>query len=347
MKHFIFITLISLFAACTVTDVNAQAGKGAFIIFKGSFAPDSIKQFTWVFAQREGEGRDSALIKDGHFTLKVPFSSPVAKRLDFTTGDHGVSLPVIYLIDKPGTYTLTGSISINNGLQYCRLLGSVSDSLFRSFQHLYSAAGRTGTEVTDFIKNHRDNYAAAYILYQYGDNMQSMETVEQLYDQLTTSVRTTNEGQTVYKRINSAKNMQPGSTLADFTLPDDKDKPVSLSSFKGKYVILDFWASWCHPCRMSFPHMREVYQHYKDKGLVICSISIDKYKSDWLKAVAEEKNPWVQLLDNKSLAQDVFALRGVPTQMLISPEGKILLTTIGYDETKDEIADKLSSLLKD
>jgi thiol-disulfide isomerase/thioredoxin len=119
--------------------------------------------------------------------------------------------------------------------------------------------------------------------------------------------------------------------VADFVLPDPSGKNIDFKNLKGKYVLIDFWASWCVPCRRSFPRMREVYKKYKDDGFEIYNISIDEDKEAWLKAVKEESNPWPQSLDTKSISQKGFAVTSIPASFLVDPQGKILLKEVGFD----------------
>jgi thiol-disulfide isomerase/thioredoxin len=148
-----------------------------------------------------------------------------------------------------------------------------------------------------------------------------------------------------YNFIQGEKNSKLGSMVANFTLPDPKDRPISFDQFKGKYVMIDFWASWCVPCRKSFPTMRRIYQQYKAKGFEIYSISIDENKKAWLKAVDEEANPWSQALDNIDINHAGFAVTAVPTTYLVDPQGKIVAKQIGFDDAaKGPVEDKLAAL---
>jgi thiol-disulfide isomerase/thioredoxin len=128
-------------------------------------------------------------------------------------------------------------------------------------------------------------------------------------------------------------------------LPDPKGTDVNFADLKGKYVLIYFWASWCVPCRRSFPHMREVYKKYKSDKFEIYSVSIDEDKSAWLKAVKEENNPWLQSLDTKNISQKGFAVTGVPSTFLIDPQGKIIAKEVGFDpEGGSEIEKKIEEV---
>ncbi|NCE72743.1 TlpA disulfide reductase family protein [Odoribacter sp. Z80] len=141
--------------------------------------------------------------------------------------------------------------------------------------------------------------------------------------------------------LHEAVRFVQGAPLQDGELTDMNGKNVSLLaqlSSEG-YTIIDFWASWCGPCRASFPHLREMYERY-GKDVRFVSISIDQKKEDWQRAVGEEKLPWTQLLStpalNKALPQ-LYDLRGVPTFLLVNPEGKIVFSGHGSGELEIQL----------
>lgn len=132
-------------------------------------------------------------------------------------------------------------------------------------------------------------------------------------------------------KADKARPIALGSKYQDIELINPKGEKVMLSAFvpQGKYVMLEFWASWCGPCRGEIPHLRHVYKEYKDKGFEIVSISIDENKADWDKAMKEEKMVWKQLCDPHSFngpVAKVYNIQGVPTCLLLDKEGRIFKT---------------------
>jgi peroxiredoxin len=116
-----------------------------------------------------------------------------------------------------------------------------------------------------------------------------------------------------------------GKKAPDFSQPDPTGKPVSLSQFKGQWVLLDFWASWCKPCRAENPTLKKAFQNYKDKGFTILSVSIDTNKDAWLKAIVTDKMFWAHasdLTEDNAAARPYF-VRSIPSSFLINPEGRI------------------------
>ncbi|CAM4222086.1 Thiol-disulfide isomerase or thioredoxin [Pedobacter westerhofensis] len=131
-----------------------------------------------------------------------------------------------------------------------------------------------------------------------------------------------------------------GKTL-DFTQTDDKGNEFKLSSLKGKYVLVDFWASWCVPCRAENPNLLKAYHALKDKKFEIVGISLDETKASWLKAVAYDGMPWVQVSDLKGFKNDVavkFGITAIPQNVLINPEGVIIAKNLRGEDVLNQLS---------
>ncbi len=129
------------------------------------------------------------------------------------------------------------------------------------------------------------------------------------------------------QEIDAVKNYAVGGIAPDFTQQSPDGKDISLSDFRGKVVLIDFWASWCGPCRKENPNVLKVYKKYKEKGFEILGVSLDKTKDRWIKAIAEDGLPWPQVSDLKgwsnAVAQD-YSVRSIPHTILLDKDGKIL-----------------------
>lgn len=131
--------------------------------------------------------------------------------------------------------------------------------------------------------------------------------------------------------IKQLENVQIGKVAPEFSLPDTAGVSVSLSDFRGKYVLLDFWASWCPPCRRENPNVVKAFNEYKDKNFTIVGISLDKDKSKWMKAIADDNLAWTHLSDLKYWDSEIPALygvRGIPANVLLDPDGVIVAKNI-------------------
>ena len=138
-------------------------------------------------------------------------------------------------------------------------------------------------------------------------------------------------------RLALARLLKPGKPIPAISYPDEKGKLQALEQFKGKYLLIDFWASWCGPCRAAVPKVKRLYAQYKDKGFEVVSISIDDSKSAWIKAMEEEQMPWQQWLSpDKMATMKNFLFSAIPTLYLVDREGKIMGSYTGYSENMEK-----------
>lgn len=161
------------------------------------------------------------------------------------------------------------------------------------------------------------------------------------YDELSDAAKASYYGQKVKEELYPAGEV--GSAVAEFTVKDNDGKEVTLASLREgkKYLLIDFWASWCNPCRKEIPNLKNLYKLYGDKGFQIVSISIDKKKAEWEKALEEEQLPWPNFLDETGVA-DLYKVRFVPTMYLIDAQG----TLVGENLRGQALADKLKELFQ-
>jgi thiol-disulfide isomerase/thioredoxin len=199
-----------------------------------------------------------------------------------------------------------------------------------------------------FFAAHPQSYATAFYL-QYHINDLTLDSLQMFYNNLGTIVQQSRYGKNINKEIEKLRAGSPGSTAKDFTATDINGNTLTLSDLKGKYVLIDFWASWCVPCRKSMPHVKELYTQYKNKGLEIIGVSDDDNDSTaWKKAVEKDGTgiwhnvlrglDWTKLRNNEKNEKDIsdkFGIYSLPTKILINREGIIIGR---YDKGTDEEA---------
>lgn len=157
--------------------------------------------------------------------------------------------------------------------------------------------------------------------------MGSYDEVKPLYDALDTSMKNKPHGKKLSERINILQRSRIGNPILRFTQNDQEGKPVDFDMFKGSYVLIDFWASWCAPCREENPNVLKQYNLYKDRNFTVLGISLDDNDTHWKKAIIEDALPWVQVSDLKGFDNEVssyYGIGGIPSTLLVDPEGKII-----------------------
>ncbi|HMP91660.1 MAG TPA: TlpA disulfide reductase family protein, partial [Phnomibacter sp.] len=165
------------------------------------------------------------------------------------------------------------------------------------------------------------------------------------YDTLSPAVKQSFFGKKIGDIVKASKSTEIGNMAPDFTLNNPDGKPVSLSSLRGQYVLVDFWASWCGPCRQENPNVVKAYQAYKSKGFTILGVSLDKDRDPWLEAIKKDKLTWEQVSDLKfwqSPVVELYGIRGIPANVLLDKEGKIIAKNLRGADLEAKLAEVLN-----
>jgi thiol-disulfide isomerase/thioredoxin len=182
--------------------------------------------------------------------------------------------------------------------------------------------------------------------------------LKSIYNQFTASIKNSRAGKLLYDKIESLVATAIGKPLINFSQVGYDGKVVNTAELKGKVIILDFWGSWCVPCRKSHPGLKKIYEKYHAKGLEIIGIAnestlVGKTKEEqtkaWQKAINEDKLPWLQILydDTKNDLVKMFEITGYPTKFIIDQNGKFALKVLGASENSEaDLEKKIAELIK-
>jgi len=206
----------------------------------------------------------------------------------------------------------------------------------------------TKTICLSFITNHPNSLVSVAALETYAGDAANPVIVESIFNSLSDGVRSGKIGAAFAVKIEQMKNTAINNLAPDFTMTDTAGKMVSLHDFRGGYVLIDFWASWCAPCRAENPNVLKAFNRFKGKGFNVLGISLDSEgnKDRWLNAVHHDQLPWTQLSDLKGWKNEAAGLYGVqaiPQNFLVSPDGKI----VAKDLRGEDLEKELESIFRD
>ena len=277
---------------------------------------------------------DSAVITDGKF--KFEGVAPEALAHGLTTQKES-RRPLVFFLDND-----VMNVKLNESDKKLIVTGSPVNDIYMANAPIVRSKGYS---LDSLLNVHPASPVSAYFVvkdFAYKLNLEEMKSVRSKLD---VSLDGTFYVQQIESMIARMEKVQVGSEAPDFTLPDVNGNPVSLSSFRGKYVLVDFWAAWCPDCRKENPNIVSAWEKYKNKNFAILGVSLDRNRDQWLAAIEKDKLTWTQVSDLKywsSEAAVLYCIRWIPMSFLIDPEGKIV--AIGLEG--EELHNKLEELLK-
>ncbi len=181
--------------------------------------------------------------------------------------------------------------------------------------------------ILNFVSRNTGSAITPLAIIKFNQIAEDFVKTEELFNQLTPEVKATPMGQYLAQQIAEGKINGPGTILADFAQPDTSGTSVSLSSLRGNYVLVDFWASWCGPCRQENPNLVAAFNKYKDKKFTVLGVSLDKTKQAWVDAIYMDGLTWTHISDLKGWQNAVaqqFQIFSIPQNFLLDPEGKVI-----------------------
>lgn len=304
---------------------------------------------TWLYLYEWTTGNilDSSRIVNGQFKLMVPASFKEKSRL-FTIATGSFSDHKVFWMDQKDIMFR----AVKGNFKSAKISGSKTqelfdrhqrnteplvleiDSLRRFFGDTDSAMLQKTNKLVDqlkqlnvrFIEQHRESLISAYLLRMHCIEW-GVTLSHRLFSTLAQNNQKSNYGEFVKKFITNNKDIAVGKSYVDFEQTTSDGKPVRLSSFIGKYILLEFWASWCGPCRKENPALVKFYEQYKQHGFEIVAVSLDANEQQWIDAIEKDGLTWPNVSDLKggdNVPALMYGVYGIPDNFLIDPTGKII-----------------------
>ena len=325
-----------------------------------------IKQGRLYMLARVGEKQTDTLgycdFKKGKFNLKVNLQEPMITQLVVGGYSGGFTLIV-----EPGA---TYKANLSNDSDFYIKGGKLNDSytahmassdslraIVTGLQERYKALReekkfRSASQVNDTLRieqnrlkeltttflSSNDNVISAYTMLSNIEMREmNLRETKSLYNAMGEGARNTHCGAIIKERIERMEKTAGGALAPDFTLPDLNGNPVTMSAVKGKIKIIDFWASWCGPCRMNNPALRKIYEEFHCKGLEIIGVSLDNSKVGWQKAIEKDGLEWINVSSLKGWDCEVvrqYNVTGVPSLFILNEYNRIIATGLRDEQLK-------------
>lgn len=355
--------VISLLVSCSTAKKDE---------FKISGKIDGMSEGKLVLEQHGDDGYfqvDTTYLENGEFSFilksKLPevyylwadkHESPVI----FFAGDSDVNIHAS--IDSLEKAVITGSVAQDQYENYKKESASFNHKMSVLYEQYKEAKGDDDLVLADsldklmddlhddksefltsYLMENNKSYAGPYIatrnLYRF-----DLDELKKIVDNIDSSLVQYIYVKKLNNRVELLKTVDIGQPAIDFVMEDTLGNPVRLLSYKGKYILVDFWASWCSPCRKENPNVVAVYNEFKDKGFDVLGVSFDKDKEAWLNAIHNDKLAWSQVSELtgwKSSAGKLYGIRSIPANVLIDPDGIIIARNL----REGDLREKIGSLL--
>jgi thiol-disulfide isomerase/thioredoxin len=328
---------IPLFLFAVIASLSVSAQHPYSLTVKVRDIPDN----TWFYLEstsREGGKKlDSATTSGGMMLFKGQLPTPVVRVL---LRNKDLSNYKVFWLDA-GDVEMTAS---NGKFRQGEVRGSATQDQEDILDRMIKKMGDEKKASLEFIRQYPGSTVSANILDVYASTW-GKKTTEEYFQLLSPEMKRSEYGLRIDRFLQLNRDIKPGDQFTDFTQPDAEGNAISLSSLKGKVVLLKFWGSWCGPCRAAHPKLKEIYDLYKDKGFEILGVAAERSRDDFLTAIKQDNLTWPNVTDLKGDLNEAALIYGVsyyPTNFLINKEGLI----IARDIKGEALRKKLQELLR-
>ena len=278
---------------------------------------------------------DSSIVKDGKFSFAAKLEIP---ELYGISTDPGELSTLFVFIDSKNDLTI--KLDTARGGRNSTITGSAAADRYKLYQQ-----NARNTNIETFIKEQPASIVSAFVLYRYFSPSLSADEVVKYTNLLDASLSNTQYVKLLKELPASLRSTAIGEKAPDFELPGPDGKLVKLSNHFGKYLLVDFWAAWCGPCRRENPNIVRVFNKYKDKGFSVFGVSLDSKKDAWIQAIQKDGLNWPQVSDLlfwDSGPAKLYGIRGIPGTVLLDPSGKIIARNLRGEELEKKLAELIN-----
>jgi len=289
---------------------------------------------------------DTAKVKNGVFTFTGSVQKIAGANLDMryyaVAGFTNTADNLAFYLENKNII-----ISSSNYVKNSKITGSpLNDENIKMQEYVKQANAQSSKAKSDvyaqYALKHTDSFIGLAALMNSIVRDVDENTTQAIFDKFPQDLKNMPLGKNIQSTINAFKNTRPGSIAMNFTQNNEKGIPVSLSDFKGKYVLIDFWASWCVPCRTENPNLVATFNEFKNKNFTVLGVSLDRIKENWLKAIKDDRLAWAQVSDLQywdNAVSRMYAVKGIPTNILVGPDGKIVGNNLFGPQLKQRLTE--------